>query len=59
MAVKANYDKKIAELEQKNSDIKKRMDDYKAKDKENWAAFKIEFSHDMDELGNSFSDFFN
>lgn len=59
VAVKAEYDEKIAELEQKNSDMKKKMDDYKAEGKESWAAFKIEFGRDMDELGKSFSDFFS
>lgn len=58
MEAKADYDQKIAELNQKNSDLKKRMDDYKAEGNENWIAFKIEFGRDMDELGKSFSDFF-
>lgn len=53
---KADYKKKIAELEQKNSDMKKKMDDYKAEGKEKWEIFKTEFSHDMDELGNAFKD---
>jgi septal ring factor EnvC (AmiA/AmiB activator) len=53
---KEDYQKKIAELEQKNTDNKKRMDDYKASGKENWAKFKSEFTRDMEELGNAFSD---
>ncbi len=53
---KANYKKKIAELNQKNTDMKKRMDDYSADGKENWEKFKAEFSHDMDELGTAFKD---
>ena len=54
--VKADYQKKIAELEQKNSDMKKRMDDYKADGKEQWETFKTEFSRDMDNLRQAFKD---
>lgn len=53
---KADYKKKVSELEQKNSDMKKKMDDYKETTKENWESFKIEFNHDMDELGKAFKD---
>lgn len=49
-----DYKKKISALEQKNSDMKKRMDDYKADGKDKWQIFKAEFSHDMDELGKTF-----
>ena len=52
----ADYKKKVAELEQKNTDIKKRLDDYKADGKTNWEAFKLEFSRDMEELGKAFKD---
>jgi hypothetical protein len=55
-AARADYEKKIAELEQKNSDMKSRMDGYNADGKEKWEAFKTEFSHDMDELGKAFND---
>lgn len=55
-AAKADYKKKIAVLEQKNSDMKKRMDDYKVAGKEQWETFKAEFSHDMDEIGKAFKD---
>jgi chromosome segregation ATPase len=51
---KANYLKQVADLEQKNSDMKKKMDDYKADNKEKWEIFKQEFNHDMDELGAAF-----
>ncbi len=53
---KADYQKKIDELNQKNTDMKKKMDDYTADGKENWENFKTEFSHDMDELGTAFKD---
>lgn len=53
---KLEYKKKIAELEKKNSDMKKRLDDYKADGKDKWQDFKTEFNHDMDELGMAFRD---
>jgi preprotein translocase subunit SecF len=53
---KANYQKQITDLEQKSSDMKKRIDDYKAEGKEKWNIFKTEFNHDMDELGLAFKD---
>lgn len=56
---KADYQMKIAELEAKNNDMKKKMDDYQAQGKENWEAFKAEFSQDMNDLGNAFANFFN
>lgn len=51
-----DYNKKLAELEQKNADMKKKLDDYKADGKENWEKFKVEYNHDMDGLGNAFRD---
>lgn len=50
------YNKKIAALEEKNTNMKKKMEDYQPTNKEKWESFKSEFSHDMDELGNSFKD---
>src|ERR1035437_4343652 len=53
---KADYKKKVDELEQKNNDMKKKLDDYKADGKEKWEIFKAEFNHDMDELGKALKD---
>lgn len=53
---KEAYALKIAELEQKNTDLKKRLDNFKAMDQEQWDTFKMEFSKDLDELGKSFKD---
>lgn len=52
---KAQYKKDIAALEQKNSDMQKKLDEYKAEGKEGWETFKAEFNHDMEELGRAFS----
>ena len=57
--IKGDYNKKIYELEKKNSDIKKKMDDYKAEGKEKWEIFKTELNHDMENLGDAISNFFS
>lgn len=53
---KTDYKKKLAVLENKNNDIKKRMEDYQAEGKEKWELFKAEFNHDMNELGLALKD---
>lgn len=45
-----DYKKRIAELNQKNTDLKKQMEDYKDSGKENWEVFKKQYNHSMDEL---------
>ena len=54
---KAKYDKKLAELEQQNSDLKKSLDEFKEDGKEQWTAFKVKFNKDMDKLGEAFKGF--
>src|ERR1035437_6875337 len=53
---KAEYKKTIDKLEQKNSDKKKKLDDYKADGKEKWELFKTDFNKGMDEIGKSLKD---
>ena len=53
---KEAYDKKIAELEERNRSIREKMANYKDDGKDNWNNFKTEFNHDMDELGQAFKD---
>jgi hypothetical protein len=55
--VSADYKAKIIALEQKNSDMKKKMDDYREEGKDKWEIFKTEFGRDMDDLGESISNF--
>ena len=57
--IKADYNKKIYELEKKNSDIKKKMDDYQAEGKEKWELFKAELNRDIEDLGNAIGNFFS
>lgn len=56
MEQRLEHKEKIAELDKKNADMKKKMDDYKAEGKEQWENFKAEFDRDMEELGKSFKD---
>lgn len=57
MEAKAEYQKKIDELNTKNSDLKKKIADFNTDSKSSWELFKSEFSRDMDELGTAFKDF--
>jgi predicted nucleic acid-binding Zn-ribbon protein len=43
--------KRVDELEQRNINMRKKLEDYEANGKDNWKAFKTEFNHDMDDLG--------
>ncbi len=54
--VKAKYDKKVVALEQKNNDLKKKIDSCNDSKDSKWTSFKREFNHDMDELGKSIKD---
>jgi hypothetical protein len=56
MDERAEYVKKIKSLEQKNADLKKKLDNYKADGNEKWKTFKAEFSEEMDDLGKSIKD---
>lgn len=55
-AIDAIYEKKIDGLEQQNKDMKARVEAYEQTGKTEWDAFKREFNHDMDELGNALKD---
>ena len=54
VATKADYKKKVIELEQKNSDLKMKMANYKEQGKENWEKFKADFNKSLDELAKAF-----
>ncbi len=45
------YAKKIKELEEKNKEIKLKVESYKNDAKSDWKSFKEEYNRDMDELG--------
>lgn len=51
------YQKNIDTIEQKNKNLKAKLDSYKNDVNSDWKSFKREFNHDMDELGHSLKDF--
>jgi chromosome segregation ATPase len=53
---KAEYNKKIDELEQKNTDLKKEIDQYTEAGITKWEEFKLGFNHDIDALGKALDD---
>ena len=55
---RADYEKRIATLETRNSDMRRRLDEFKQDGRRNWQEFKTEFNKDMDELGTSIKDIF-
>jgi hypothetical protein len=54
---RAEYQKNLAALNQKNVDLKKRMVDYKHDGKTKWYSFKTEFNNDMDDFGKELKNF--
>jgi len=54
--MKADYEKAITSLEQKNEVMKAKVKNYKNDGNEKWQSFKREFNHDMDELGQALKD---
>ncbi len=56
---RAEYKRKIEALDHKNSDMKRRLDEYKADGKAKWAEFKIGFNKDMHNIGEAITDLKN
>jgi hypothetical protein len=54
---KAEYEKNLAALNQKNVDLKERLVDYKLNGETKWSSFKTEYNNDMDELEKELEDF--
>lgn len=50
-AVQAARELEIEALEQRNKELKRKMDNYEANDRDGWQNFKNELRHDLDELG--------
>ena len=47
---KVDGEKKLVWLEQQKSDLKRKLDNYKKTEHNNWESFKMEFSHDISDL---------
>jgi hypothetical protein len=54
--IDTKYQENIAILEQKNKDLKVKMDAYKNDVDSDWQSFKREFKHDTDEIGKALKD---
>jgi hypothetical protein len=54
--IDTKYQENIAVLEQKNKDLKIRIDGYKNDVDSDWQSFKREFKHDTDEIGQALKD---
>jgi predicted nucleic acid-binding Zn-ribbon protein len=52
----AAYVKSVDDLEMKNKALKEKINAYSNDTKSDWASFKREFNHDMDELGSALKD---
>lgn len=51
---KKEYEERIAELDKKNSDMKKKMADFNASNQSNWETFKASYNTEMNDLGYAF-----
>jgi F0F1-type ATP synthase membrane subunit b/b' len=54
---RADYERRIAELEAQNTDIQKDLDNYKAEGREKWEIFKEAYNRNMEKLMRSIVDF--
>ena len=54
---RAEYEKNLAALNQKNVDLKKRMVDFKQNGETKWSYFKTEFNNDMDDFEKELENF--
>ncbi|MFV8376141.1 hypothetical protein [Flavobacterium sp. LB1P62] len=55
-SIDAMYVKKVEELEQKNKDLKVKVETYKNDRNSDWESFKREYTHDINELGDALRD---
>ncbi len=55
---KAKYENQVLTLEQKNIELRKKLNDYKFDGKDNWEQFKLKFNNDIDSVGNALKGLF-
>ncbi len=55
---RAKYENQVLTLEQKNIELKKKLNDYKYEGKDNWEQFKQKFNNDIDSVGNAIKGLF-
>ena len=56
---KVEYEKRLKELEHKNSDMKKKLKEYREDGQDDWEIFRSGFTHTMDDLGKAIAGFFS
>jgi hypothetical protein len=56
--LRADYNKEVGVLEQKNADLKIKINEFKYESKDKWEEFKTGFNRDMDAVGNGIKNFF-
>ena len=54
---KAEYQRNLRVLEQKNAGLKRKLANYKEKQQDKWMSFKREIDRDIDEVGRELRDF--
>jgi hypothetical protein len=52
------FKKAVAELDQRNRDLKQKLEDYKDERESKWEEFKTNFNQDMDSIGKTMTDLF-
>ena len=58
LKVKAKFSEEAAMLEQKNRNLKKKLEEYKNEGQSKWKEFKTNFKHDADGIGKTMKDLF-
>jgi hypothetical protein len=54
--IKAKYNEEVANLEEENRKMKKKLEEYKNDGKTTWSDFKTGFNKDMDKIGKAVKD---
>jgi hypothetical protein len=56
---KAKYKNEVLTLEQKNIELKKKLNDFKYEGKDNWEEFKSDFNREVDVVVTGLNDIFS
>lgn len=56
---RAKYEKDVVVLEQKNTDLRKKLNDYKFESRNNWEEFKTDFNREVDDIMVGLNDIFS
>jgi hypothetical protein len=49
---------RLAKLEQKNTDMKKKLDDFHIAEHDQWLSFRSDFNREMNQLGRALNNFY-